>query len=229
MNQQTNQAVNEVKITSEVKIRNDFTNTGPTIAFTFTCLCFLSWANSLGWFGTGYGFTLALGTIQLGMYGAYLGGSFILSKNGAPFGGNIFMIFASFFGGVGGVTNVSTALCAHFGIPYAVTTTGLLSVLEAILLLGILPGQRYSSLTDFGVLFFAGVSLAFSGLNGLGVIGNWAIPVAGWLMFFDGCCGMWSCLSTMNSFGGMKMHLGPSLFKQKQSDVASGSSILVED
>nr|WP_312577033.1 hypothetical protein [Sedimentibacter sp.] len=205
--------VQEVKV---VEFKPGVAMTAPTICFTFTVLCFLFWANLMGFLGEGASF--AIGAVQLGVYGVYLAGAILLCKNGINFDGNVFMIFASFFGGVGATTNIMGAIASFVGMPFSDNVMGVVNIMCGIFLLGILPAQRHEAWTSFGVFFFAGVSLLILGLSTVGAFGTsaLALKIVAWGLFCDGLCGIWLALNIMNGFSGLKMHLGGSLVKKKQ-------------
>ena len=216
---------NTVTIPEEIGIKvNQFTAsiafTGPTISLTFTTICMVFWASMMGFLGDGAGLTIGL--VQLGVYGAYLSGAILLCKNGLDFNGNVFMIFASFFGGAGAMTNIGAALSAHFGIPFSGTAVGVVNLISGIFLLGILPVLAHAPWVDFAIFFFAGLGLVVLGLQTIGAFGSGATAnaiatqVSAWSFFADGCVGMWSTIGTMLGFSGIKVPMGKPLFKVRE-------------
>lgn len=81
-----------------------FSDATPTLNLIFVTLCFCFWANALGLLGEGA--VLAIGVLQVAVFTGYTVGGVILLARGNGFGGNIFMVFASFFGAAGGLTHV---------------------------------------------------------------------------------------------------------------------------
>ena len=200
---------NEVIVTAKPELAYP----GPSLAFVFTNLSFLFWANLMGFLGDGAG--LAIGAIQLGVFGTYLSCSLVLYKRGAAFEGNVFMVFAAFFGGAGSLLNIFGAIAHHVGMPIADSAGGICWLLCGVFLIAILPGARKSPKAGFLFYVFGGVGLVLMGLLTLGIIaGVWGKIVA-WLLFGAGACGLCVTISGMNSFEGVNNMppLGKPFFK----------------
>ena len=190
-------------------------DTSAVLAFIFTNLCFLFWANLMGFLGEAGG--LAIGTVQIGVFAAYHIFSENLFQRGATFDGIVFGIFAAFFGGVGGLNNIASSLCAFFGIPYSNIAINVCWILCGIFCLAICPCSRHLPFTVFLVYFLTGIGLfGIAGL-GLGIIGGAAITqVIAWIEFAIGLCGLWICIATACTHAGMELSLGKPFFKAKQ-------------
>ncbi len=206
-----NKQVNEVVVTATP----EFGYPGATLAFIFTNLSFIFWANLMGFLGDGAG--LAIGAIQCGVFGGYICGSIILLKKGLAFEGNVFMVFASFFGGVGGLTNIIGAVAHFVGMPFSNAVPGICWLLCGVFLIAILPGTRTAPKAGFLFYIFGGVGLIFMGLLTLGVLGGsvWTQIIA-WSLFGAGVCGLFVTISTMNGLGGVANMppLGKPFFKE---------------
>lgn len=124
-----------------------FGDPSPVLTTIFATLCYCFWANTMGFFGEGA--VLAIGVLQLAVFASYTIGGVILLRNGNSFGGNMFMVFATVFGGIG-------VLC------YGLTGAGLAP--EALNELG-----AWALLIDGLVGFYTvvGQMLAFGGLKPL--------------------------------------------------------------
>jgi hypothetical protein len=184
---------------------------GASVCFIFSNLSFLFWANLMGYLGDGAGF--AIGIIQLGVFVTYHVAASLLFTRGEAFDGNIFMVFATFFGGVGGATNIASAICAAKGIPFDNSVVGICWIMCGIFLLGILPGCKKSPWTVFVLYLLAGIGLFIMGLITLGIVGMSMVPITAWLLFAVGALGLYLTLSTMNSFMNINIPLGKPLFK----------------
>ena len=207
-----NEKVTEVKF-------SHIATAAPTICIIFTCLCFMFWANLLGFFGPGAGLTIGL--TQLGMFGAYLGGSLLGLKSGDGMNGNGFLIFACFFGGVGAATNIGGYIAEQLGAPYCPEVTGCMYIVLGIfLILGFVVATSRTSITDFGIFFFVGVGVLLLGLYMIGALGSSDLgaKIVAWLLFADGVFEMWCGINVIWGFVGMTPHFGPALIKRKKDE-----------
>lgn len=184
---------------------------GTTVCFIFTNLCFLFWANLLGILGGGA--ALAIGLIQLGMVIAYHLAASKVFVRGQAFDGNIFLIFATFFGGVGGLSNIATAIAPIIGIPYEGTAVGYCWVMCGIFLIAILPACLKSPWVVFVLYALAGLALLLLGLVIIGILNAGLSTSIGWMLFAVGVLGLYMTLSGMYSFVGMNLPLGRPLKK----------------
>lgn len=186
---------------------------GATLAFSFTNLSFLFWAALLGFLGENASFTI--GIIQLGVLAIYTIGAVLLLKSGNAFEGNVFLIFAGFFAGVGGLTNVSGAIAANLGWGFCITAPGICWILCGVFLLAVLPAVRTSPKAGFIFYIFGGIGLIVMGLTTLELIPAAWNTVAAWSFFVAGVCGLFVTVSVMNDFCGVKNFppLGKPFFK----------------
>lgn len=152
----------------------------------------------------GEGGSLAIGCIQLGVFGTYLSCSIILYKRGQAFDGTVFMVFAAFFGGAGSMLNIGQAIAEFHGVPFSTSAPGMCWLLCGIFCLAILPSCK--KLPKAGFLFYllGGIALSLLGLLVLGVLSApWFTPVIAWLLFGVGVTGIFITINTMNSFEGV--------------------------
>ncbi len=182
-----------------------------TLCVIFSTLSILFWANLLGLLGTDA--QIVLGLVQLGVIPAYHICSQNLFKNGMAFEGNIFMIFAALFGGVGGLLNTGEALCEWLGIPFSSITPGVVWLVSGIVIIASMPGARYNNKAGFLFYVFGGVGLVLMGLMVIGALPAFIKPLVAWLLFGAGICGYASFFSTMNGYKGVHIPLGKPFFK----------------
>lgn len=195
----------------EVKTVPSMAYAGGLLCFIFSSLCFLFWGNMLGFWGDGAG--LAIGCIQLGVFAAYHMCSQDLFIQGNAFEGNVYMVFAALFGGVGGLVNIGSSIAHFVGVPFSDTAVGIVWLLSGLLLILILPGARKNPKVGFLFYIFGGVALTLMGLATMGLIPVSTMPVIAWLIFVVGALGFYVCIATMNGFGGVSMPLGKPFFK----------------
>lgn len=182
------------------------------LCFAFANLSFLFWGNLLGIFGPDAG--LLAGCCQLGVFVCYHLCAQDLYKNGDAWNGSIFMIFASMFGGVGGLTNVATAIAGYAGVPVSPTLTGVIWFICGFLLLVLLPAVRKDPAATFLFYLAGGLGLALQGLAQLDVIPtDPCYTIAAWCFFCAGVLGILVCVSTFYSFRNVNIPLGRPLFK----------------
>lgn len=202
--------VNEIGVHDEAVKR--VANPAATLCFMFGTLSFLFWADLLGLYGEGS--QIVLGLVQLGVFCAYHMCAQNLMRRYEEFDGNIFMIFAAMFGGVGGLLNVSGALCAHFGIPYSATAPGTIWLLCGLILLLVTPAVRTQPKVGFAFYVAGGLGLFIMGLMALDIAPASVAPVVAWLLFIAGALGILVSVSTFYSFKGITIPLGKPFFKQ---------------
>lgn len=181
------------------------------LCFAFANLSFLFWGGLLGIFGPDTG--LLSGCVQLGVFACYHICAQDLFKNGDAWNGSIFMIFASMFGGVGGLTNVATAIAGYAGVPVSPTLTGIIWFICGFLLLVLLPAVSKDPAATFLFYLAGGLGLALQGLTQMGITPLVCNTVAAWCFFAAGVLGVLVCVSTFYSFRGVNVPLGRPLFR----------------
>ena len=142
-----------------------FGDPSPVLTTIFATLCFCFWANTMGYFTEGA--TLAIGVLQLGVFVSYTCGGLILLRNGNAFGGNMFMVFATVFGGIAGLTHVIMSVLPAT-IPFCYQVCGLSFIVAGFLLLCMVPGMCYSSIADVISFLSGGLGVLAYGLTGFG-------------------------------------------------------------
>ncbi|MCA4132521.1 hypothetical protein [Arthrobacter sp. M4] len=191
---------------------------GVSMAFIFSTLSFLFWANILGYLGPGG--SLAIGVVQFAVYGSYLAGSVMLFKRGDDFDGNVFMVFAAFFGGVGGVLNVGSTISAVLGLPFSPQVGGICWILVGAFLLACTPAMLRSNLVDAAVYVLAALALLTLGFSIVGFLPAVGLTVAAWLLFVVGILGMVLTASILGSMIGYRVPMGPALLRSRSATSA---------
>ena len=188
---------------------------GTTVCFIFTNLCFLFWGNLLGLLPEGS--TLTVGVTQIGVLISYHICAAKTFNTGDSFTANIFMIFATFFGGVGGLNNILSAIAPKAGIEYNGTAIGYCWIICGLFLLGILPACLNETWITFILYLLAGIALFLLGLVTLSIAHGSASAVVAWLLFIVGVLGLYMTFSAMFGFVGKSLPMGPPVRKKKIS------------
>lgn len=188
---------------------------GASIAFIFSTLSLLFWANILGYLGPGG--TLAVGVVQVGVYGSYLAGSVLLFKRGDEFDGNVFMVFTAFFGGIGGLLNVIGTISAMFGLPFSPQVGGICWILAGIFLLACSPAMLKSNLVGSGAFVLAAIALLTLGLTIVGFLPAVGLTIAAWLLFAVGILALVLTVSFVGSSIGYSVPLGPAIIRSNRA------------
>lgn len=185
---------------------------GTTVCFIFTNLCFLFWGNLMGFLGEGS--SMAIGVTQIGMVISYHLGAAKVFNRGDSFTANIFLIFATFFGGVGGMTNIASAIAPVFGIAYEGKAVGYCWVVCGIFLIGILPACLKEAWVTFILYALAGIALVLLGFVIIGILPASLSALIAWLLFVVGVLGLYMTFSAMFSFVGKTLPMGPPVKKK---------------
>lgn len=187
-------------------------NAAPAMTFIFTMITMLFWGMFQGIFS---GKTeLIVGLIQLACFPAYLIGAISFLRNGDSLNGNVFLIFATLFGGIGGVSNVA----AHFGTLYGwgldPSITAIPFIWGGVALVPIVIILRKAPAMSFLVFFTASIFLIAFGLVSLGILPISLYPIFKWMALFIAVVGLYTCLDGLLQIGGGKgIPQGPSIFK----------------
>ncbi|SMC40682.1 hypothetical protein [Papillibacter cinnamivorans] len=198
-------------------------NPSPVVTLVFSILCFVFWANYMGYLKEGS--ILAIGVLQIGVFPIYIIGAIILFTRGNDFAGNVFAIFATAFGSAAGLTHVLMILSLTHGIPFDYTICGILFTIIGACLLLILPGLRYASKVDFLIFLFGGLGVMFAGLSGAMSVPAYFPLLAGWFLFIDGCVGIYSFLSGMLGFCGLNIPTGKPFFSLPEAPKSSAVAV----
>lgn len=181
---------------------------GDVLTFTtFSCMFF---GNCLGIFGDDS--SLTIGVTQLSLAGLF----FVCSRpktNFDYFWGNMNLIFAFFFGVLGGVTNTLTGLGIELN-PYVVATP---TMVAGVLLCLTIPATKGDPWTYFLLYVCAAVAVLFMGLGGYGVMAGTLIPIAGVLLGVVALIGLYAVTSTFFGYVGINLPLGKPLFPRKST------------
>lgn len=193
MDKNTNVNIKEVPL---------FGDPSPVLTTIFATLCFCFWANTMGFFTDGA--VLAIGVLQLAVFASYTIGGVILLRNGNAFGGNMFMVFATVFGGIGGATHVVMTLVGEKGIDFCYQICGVAFIVAGVLLLFMLPGIVYTTKCDFICFLSGGIGVLCYGLTGAGLVPASLNYVGAWALLIDGLFGFYTVVGAMLGFLGCK-------------------------
>lgn len=198
----------------DIKIveKQELGDPGPTMVFIFTMITMLFWGLYAGIFKGNT--SLVIGLIQLACFPAYLTGAIIFFMKNDSVNGNAFLIFATLFGGVGGVCNIA----AHFGQVYSWGLDGTLSAIPfiwgGISILPVLVLIRKAPALSFLVFAAAAIFLILIGFISLGLLPTFLNVVVKWLGLFVAVGGFYNCLDGLLTCGGAKgLPQIPALFK----------------
>lgn len=199
-----------------VNIVNDtgFADPSPVLTLIFATLCFSFWANTMGLLGEGA--VLGIGILQLAVFTSYTVGGVILLRKGNGFGGNTFMIFATVFGGVGGLTHVSMTAASVRDVPFCYQLCGIAFLAASVFLLAMVPALLYKgSVCDVLMFLFGGLGVLGYGLTGAGIAPAVVNYPAAWCLLVDGVVGFYTVIAGMNQFLGFgSMPLGDPILKK---------------
>lgn len=192
--------------------KENYADASPTIVFIFTMLCMMFWAQFAGICQAET--TLFLGLIQLGCWPAYLIGSNIVLSRGDTVSGNIYLIFATCFGGIGGLVNLFIYLSGIFGWPADHSIVGFVWIWAGAATLAAAMCIRKSPWVGFMVFLLAVFQLEIMGFVTLGILtaSIWTV-IAKWLCLVIGIGGFYTMISGLLSFGGVHLPQGKPIFK----------------
>lgn len=183
----------------------------PTMVFTFTLIVIMIWAVQSGVAGkTG---SILLGLFQFGCVPGYIAGSVLLFKRGDTLLGNIFLIFTTAFGMIGGLGNFALGIAPFFGVELDSALTNLPLLWSGLVLVAVCVAFRKADIPT--LIAFAGGAwtLTTGALMGLGVIP----PVLGGINLVISVCvavaGFYTVLADICTMGGVKVPKGPSIAK----------------
>ena len=195
--------------TQEISIKGypGLADSSPVVCLIFSAMCFVCFAWIMGWLGEGSSF--GVGVAQLSVFVTYVLGGNNIIKQGNGFPGNLYLVFATFFGGVAGAANVAGSIATANGIEFSMVPMGWCFVAAGVFLILMVPlllpvaGKRDVIMTftgGFGVLCF--------GLTGIGVgpmilntIGAYSLLITGFVGVFMGVVGMAAFLGKDITFG----------------------------
>lgn len=184
----------------------------PAMTFIFTMITGLFWA----WFAGVYrgSVFLPIGVVQLACFPAYLIGAIIFYQRGESLLGIVFTIFATLFGGIGGLLNVVT----HFGIIYNwgldASVSAIPFIWGGISMIPVCYILRKIPLLTLLVYINVAVFLIVYGLVTLAVLPASLLVACKWMALFIAVAGLYTCLDGILQAGGCKgLPCGPSIFK----------------
>ena len=186
-------------------------DTSPVVSLIFSTMCFVCFAWIMGWLGDGS--TFAVGVMQLSVFVTYVIGGHNMITMGAGFPGNMYLIFATFFGGVAGFANVAGSLAAAHGIPFSMAAMGWGFLISGIFLLCMIPFLLpRAGKVDVLVTFFGGFGVLLFGLTGVGVGPLVLNTVGAYSLLGCGIVGLYSAVVAMVRFMGIELTFGSKPF-----------------
>lgn len=192
----------------KVIVRNEVVvNAAPATCFIYCCLCFAFAASLLGFIENA---GLAISVLQLSVFVGYTIGSVFILKTGSGIGGNTFFIFASLFGGTGGMLGIAQAICDHADYPFSPQISCLVNLVSGLILFVILYANRISAKTDFFTILFASVGVFCCGLGGF-VAPEINNLIAGICLGIDGIIVFYSSSIQFLEMSGVKVNYGKPL------------------
>ena len=183
----------------------------PTMVFTFTLIVIMIWAVQSGIAGkTG---SILLGLFQIGCVPGYAIGSALLFKRGETLLGNIFLIFTTAFGMIGGLGNFALGIAPYFGVQLDAALTNLPLLWSGLVLVAVCVAFRKAD-TPTLIAFSGGAwTLTTGALMGLGVIPPVLGSVNGVISVLVAVAGFYTVLADICTMGGVKVPKGPSIVK----------------
>lgn len=178
--------------------------TGDVMVFSTFSILFCG--NILGWFGENA--TLTIGVTQLSLAGLFM---MCAKERGkyASFWGNMNLIFAFYFGVLGGSTNVLSGL----GIALDTAVLAVPNVIAGAVLFGTLPGAKRDPWTFFILYLAAAIAVLALGLGGLGVLPGVLYPAAAYCLAIVAILGTYAVIANVNACSGVNLPFGKALFK----------------
>lgn len=176
---------------------------GPALTFIFTMLTMEFWGIQAGIFN---GPTmLSVGLVQIACFIPYLIGAILFFIRGDSVNGNIFLIFATLFGGVGGFCNTMIGFGDIIGWPICKQMTALPYILGGLSIFPVLwvnrkTADKVTTICYLAAAFF----LSLSGLVSLNILsGSWS-PVIQWLSLTVVVTGFYNCFNGLLVCGGSR-------------------------
>lgn len=139
-------------------------------AAVFTIYSFLCFFQCCG-FGAAMDATTALsfGIIQVILFIGFFTGALVLIKRGEQAAGQIYMIFAIAFGGVGGVSNILTYCAAQGMIVYDGFMFGVVNLTIGLYLVAMAPCYIHGDLLTLDTNIAPTIGLLLFGITGMGL------------------------------------------------------------
>ena len=189
-------------------------------ASVFTLYSFLCFFQCCGFGSAGDTTTsLSFGIIQVILFIGFFTGSLVMIRRGEQMGGQIFMIFAIAFGGVGGVSNICAYCAAQGMFAYDPFMFGVVNLTIGLYLLFMAPTYIHGDIVALLANIMPTIGLLLFGITGMGLCPAGAtsalLYAAGVVFLF---CGLGGFVTTVNALNDGVSHLptGPVLFPAKK-------------
>ncbi|MEK3905294.1 hypothetical protein [Paenibacillus sp. FSL R7-0179] len=183
--------IKEIRIADK---KDQLGNPGPALTFIFTMLTMEFWGIYAGIF-TGPTI-MAVGMVQIACFIPYLIGAILYYCKGDSTNGNVFLIFATLFGGVGGLTNITIGVSEIMGWPISTQMTALPFILGGISILPVVWINRASADKVTVICYMAAACfLTFTGLVSLNILNTHWNLLLQWLGLIVTITGLYSCIN----------------------------------
>lgn len=187
-------------------------NPAPTLTLYFSILAMLFWAFCIGVVRPEAGFIIGL--IQIGLFPCYVAGAVLLLNKGDNVTGNIFLMFAAFFGFAGGLASVGTYVATQLGWPVDTRVTGLFWTLIGVFLALATPAFKTASALFFLIMPTSSASLIILGLAMLGIFpAALGYSLSGWILLYVGVTGIYLAAAGYYATMGIHWPQGKPFFK----------------
>ena len=211
--QELNTQDSQIKEIKTVEKKDHLGNPGPALTFIFTMLTMEYWGIYAGIF-TGPTI-MAIGVVQIACFVPYMIGAVLFFCKGDSINGNVFLIFATLFGGVGGFTNTTIGFANIMGWQMCTQMPAIPFILGGISILPVLWVIRKSTDKVTAICYLAAAFfLTLIGLVNLNILStNWN-PSIQWLGLIVSITGFYSCFSGLLLGGGSRgLPVGKPFFK----------------
>ena len=189
---------------------------GPAMLFIFTMLTMMFLGMNTGFFDASA--LLLLGLIQLGCFPAYLIGGITYIKKGDSINGNVFLIFATAFGGIGGLTNCVAYFSGINGQPLDTRILGVVWIWCGIAIIPIVAGMLRGPLMPLLVFAMGSLQLTLAGLLDLQLIPPTFMGLNNFCCLVIALGGFYCSLSNLCGFSAIQLPLGKPLIKAKKTN-----------
>ncbi len=188
---------------------------GASLTFIFTMLSMCIWGTYAGIYTGPTG--VALGVVQLACFPSYLIGAVLYFKKGDSLNGSIFLIFATLFGGVNGLLNITVGLFELLELPICTQLAVIPNLWGAVTLIPMLIAIRsQASATTFLCFTSVVIFLILMGMVDFSLLpAQETNQVIQWLCLFTAVSGLYTVINSLLRFGGCKpLPEGKPLFRQ---------------
>ncbi|GCF95494.1 hypothetical protein NRIC_33850 [Enterococcus florum] len=200
-----------------MKNQRTYGEPSPAMLFIFTMLTIMFYGVSTGFFDTSA--LLLLGVIQLGCFPAYLIGAITYLVKGDSINGNVFLIFATAFGGIGGGTNIVNYFMTTNGNPLDGRILGVVWLWCGLSVIPIVCGMLNGPLMPLIVFSVGAIQLIMSGLFDLGILPDFFQTIIHMCYLIIAFGGFYCSLASLFGFSKIHVPLGKPLIAKKKEEL----------